>query len=505
MEKLLKMSDGKIYDFGFLFKEWKSLIGSIDNNQNFKIKERRMKNAISLLEKIIKKVGGENNLIIISNKEEGVNFIYEKINGSILKDFLIDERECYILSIYLCEAITFNLDAFSNVIYVLEKIIKNVFEDCGISTITRKSAYNNLTGSCSTNLIEQLNDNDKFMKILEKYSFIGFLRYTHGKTMGEKKGQNIRTSMKKNTYDLYDINFRVNLIFIAMFILSLINIPRRCYFNFKHKQDIVLPEINIDFTSISSECFNGLLKDIDNQNISLTYENISNIQYYIFENHISCNLIELRNKMNILIKKEVKSIEIDDKAFFEQNIKPYLKDNNISEMIDIYKNFYKGEYLYEESIIEYIKHTAGSMGKVYHFKDEEEKKKYLYMMLLYRYVTKYIKSEKLDESELILVLNERGRNLNSEDRNKIMSALLNGFAGCFYNCLILNTVINKAIGEYLNKRNKSAEEKKEVEYIRFFNNKMEIFNQIRHGDFARNEIEYFGFICFVISVMLFFI
>lgn len=504
MEKLLKICKDKTYDFGFLFKEWEKLINSIDNKKSTIIKSRKLNKSIPILEDIIKKIASENNLIKICNQKEGVDFLYQKIKVSILKDFLINDRECEVLSIYLFNAIILNLDSFANVLYILEKIIKNVFEDCNISTFTQKGLDNNLMSLCSTNLIEQLNEKNKYEKISRKYPCIGVLRYTHAKTYeGKQYGQDIRTCvMKKNTYNLYDINFRMSLIFIALFILSLIKMPKR--YNFKKKENSLLKEKKIDFLAMNSERFSVLLKDIENQDISLTYENISDIQSYIFENNIECNIIELRNKMNLLIKKEIISIRIDDKGFYELNIEPYLKNNNVSETIDIYKNLYKGMYSYEEKLTQYINYTAGNMGKIYHFKNEEEKKKYVYMMLLHRYFTGYVKCENLHESELICVLNERGKNLTEDDKNKIMSALLNGLNGSFYNCLILHSVISKKIGGQKNKRNKTKEENKEVEFIDFFSKQIRMFEQMRHGDFAINELEYFGFTCFVVSIMIFF-
>lgn len=507
MEKILKVSKNEMCDFGFLFKEWNTFINSIDNDKRPILRSKKFLKSISVLEKIIKKTESENNLIKVSNGLEGVNFLYEKIRRSILKDFLINDRECYILSAYLYSAITFNLDSFSNVFYILEKIIKNIFEDCGMSTITRKSSENNLTSACSTNLIGLLNEGETFKKVLKKYRCIGFLRYTHGKEYeGKPFGKNIRTSvMKKNTYDLYNMDFRGSLVLIALFILSLTKMPRRYYF--KLKEDLLLPEKNIDFTSMDIETFKLLLKNIENQKISLTYEDMSNIQYYIFENNINYNLVELRNKMNILIKTEVKPFMVNDNFFFENSIKPYLKENNISEIIDIYKNLHKGKEHIEgsNSFVEEVKYTCGTMGKVYHFKNKEEAKKYSYMCYLYRYFTMYVKPNILiGESSLIEVLNKRGKNLNPDEYRKICSALLNGFNCNFYNCLILHSLITKKIGEQKNKKNKTLEEIKEIEFIDFFNKDIEIFNQMRHGDFAINELEYFGFICFIISVMLFF-
>ena len=507
MEKILKVGKDEICDFGFLFKEWKKVIDSIDNKKLEIIRAKKIKKFIPTLEKVIKKVGSENNLIKVSNEKEAVDFLYNNVKKSILKDFLINEKDCYILSIYLYNAITFNLESFANIFYILEKIIKNIFEDCNISTITDKTSDNHLKTACSTNLIELFNEEDTFRKVLKKYPCVGFLRWTHGKTyQGKEFGSNIRTSvMKKNTYLIDDVNFRANLVFIALFILSLLKIPRKYYFS--PANNLPIAKGNIDFSSMNLEKFECVIKDIKEKKISLTYEDFSNIQYYIFEHNIEYNLVELRNKMHILIGTESKNFMVNDAYFFEQNIKPYLKENNISEIIDIYKNLHNGKTPIEgdDSFIEDMKYTCGTIGKIYHFKNKEEKEKYLYMSYLYRYFTTYVKPNTLiNELQLIDVLDKRGKNLDSEEYRKIATALLNGFNGYFYNCLILHSIITRKIGEQKNKRNKTSEEIKEIEFIDFFNKKIEIFHQMRHGDFAINEIEYFGFICFVISIILFF-
>lgn len=479
MEKLLNIDINKNQNFEEVFNSWHNFKNDLLdiyslNLSNMKKIEMYNKKLETLCE-ITKKFTSQG-IISFKDEQKEQNLLFEKIKKSKIKDLLFNEQEIKTLTSFIFSGLQFNYQSFSNIIFMMERIVRNVFEDCNISSILSEK-----DGILRYREVSYLFDNiEDFKKVSVKYPAIRLIAFMY-------KDPSIKLRellMKDKRIDWGNVKVYIALSYMMFFILDIIDIKSeiRSFEIISAKKN---NNLNIEENNIPQ-----IIKDIKEKKSYFTFMERSKILYLVRDKE---NLVEIRNLMGIIKTPEI--LDINFNINFSE-IKKRIYYDEIKEPIFINLNFIKLGFnhkgLFNQKGIDKspFKYIGNHTGALYSFKDAEIE---VYMSFYLFYLASKKCSGSMDAVFLKSFINYIWEDIKDEDYKMIETALLNGFSGQYIFCLNLLPIIKG----YRNKVNHLLSNDERV-IIDFFmgNKKFDILGNMRHGSIPPNDYDFYGFILF---------
>lgn len=485
----------ELYNFWLGFtKEIESIFNS-DLNED--IKKDLFNKKMEYIQDVIK---NQNKKIKIGNKEEDCEWIYEKFNNSKIKDLFLSYNEINIFYTHFMAGIVFDFKAFSNIIYLMEKLINNIFEDHCFSNFTELSNGILKRGDVSKLLdFSYRKDSDKnekakmqVKKVAQRYPFIYFLTCMY---MRKKEGgfQIREVLMKNKVIDWSNISIYYFLSMKMVFIISLLDIP--CKSQNSSNKITTNKEVNISWNNNQITPEN--VKEIIKTPTKFNGEERNLIQYLL--RNENCNLLMLKKYMNSnLINDNDNKYFLDELGFqdFYENIANE-KLNSVDNIIDALNSIMDNIDL-NKSSINISPYLEDEYGLKYVFKNDEEKNIYMSFYILLHVFKKCITN--LTSKDFYKYFENINKNIDEKYFNLIDSAILNGMNGKFIFCLNLCPFVKEKSNSINSALKKNKKSKKTIDFL-LRDDQLNILGSMRHGNVPTHAIELYGFMFFFLIVI----
>jgi hypothetical protein len=482
MKKFLEINENEEQDFNFICNEWflfkDNIIEIITKNDLEENRINLLNESMNISNDVIKNISKVGQLKLKGNDETYFNILYEKIRESKLKDLLVNDIEIQVLTNYILTGIRFNYINFSNVIFILEKIIRNLFEDNNINIIL--SEKNGIIKYREVGaLFDNLENLNKISKICPSIRLIALIYKAP-----ELKCRD--SFMKDKNIKWNEIKTHYMLTYILIFLLDLLSIKKQ-YIEINQK--ISRPLFNEE---INEKNIAEIIKKINNKEFYFSFKDRGKIIYLTKD---KINILKIKHLMNEInhINKNIYTFNIDwDKL----KIKTDYNNKNLGyiyKYLNSIKLAFNNDELFQYFPINLndYKYLGNESGALYLFKNDSEIKKYFYFYNFYLMSTET--KGKMDLNFLKDFMKDNIKNMNNDRYLMLLNPLFHGFNGNYIYCLNLLPIIK----EYRNLVN-SKLNKNERDIIDFFmsNKNFDILGNMRHGVIPSYVYDFYGFILF---------
>lgn len=485
------------YTYKELYTFWLGTSEEIENiansNLDKDIKKRLFDKKMEYIQDIIKYQE-----IKIEYKAEDVEWIHDKFKNSKIKDLFLSDNEINIFYSHFMAGIVFDFKSFSNIIYLMEKLINNIFEDEGFSNFTELSdgilKHGDVSKLLDFSYRKDADKNEaakiKVKKVAERYRAIYFLTYMY---MRKKEGgfQIREVLMKNKVIDWSDINIYYFLSLNMFFIISLLDIP--CISKNKNTKDANKRE-NVDWNN--KQITQENVKEIIQTPKKFNGEERNLIQYLLRdENH---NLLLLKKYMNSNLPNDNKNYFLDELGF--QDFYEKIENEKLNDMDNIIKvlNSIIDNIDLSKSNSDISPYLEDEYGLKYVFKNDEEKNIYMSFYILLHIFKK--SAINLTEKDFYKYLENINKNMDEKYFDLINSAIINGMNGNFIFCLTLCPFIKEKSSRISSALNKNQKAKKIIDFL-LKHDRLNILGSMRHGNVPTHAIELYGFMFFFLFVI----
>lgn len=479
MENLLNINVNKNQNFEEVFNSWKAFKNDLLDlrtlNLSYTEKEEIYDKKNNILCEVTKKFTSQG-IINFKDEQKEQNLLFDKIRKSKIKDLLFNDSEIKTLTSFIFSGLQFNYHCFSNIIFMVERIIRNIFEDCNISSILSEK-----DGILRYREVSHLFDNLKDVeKVSLKYPSIGLIAFMYKEPSVKLR----ELLMKERKIDWRNVKVYIALKYMMFFILDIIDMKSETK-DFKMISAKQVNTLNIEEDNIPE-----IIKNIKEKTTYFTFMERSKILYLLRDKE---NAVQIRNLMAKIRDPEIFNMEFNI-DFPEIKRKIYYEENrgSIFSILNLIKLGFNDSNLFTQKGIDekFFKYIGNHTGALYSFKDDE-REIYMSFYLFYRTCKKTFGT--MDSTFLRSFINHIWEDINNEDYDMIETALLNGFTGEYIFCLNLLPVIKS----YRNKVNHLLSDNERI-IIDFFmsNKKFDILGNMRHGSIPPNDYDFYGFILF---------
>lgn len=479
MQNFLDIDVNKKQNFEEVFNSWKAfkndLLDIRSLNLSYIETEEIYDKKNSILCEVIKKFSYEG-IINFEDEQKEQILLFEKIRKSKIKDLLFNDAEIMTLTSFIFSGLQFNYHCFSNIIFMMEKIIRNIFEDCNISSILSEK-----DGILRYREVSHLFDNlEDVEKVSLKYPFIGLIAFMYKEPSVKLR----ELLMKERKIDWKNVKVYIALKYMMFFILDIIDIKSET----KDFEMISAKQVNA--LKIEENNIPEIIKNIKEKTTYFPFMERSKILYLVKDKE---NILEIKNLMARIKDPEYYNI-IFNPDFSKIRERIYYNENkgSIFSILNLIKLGFNDTEFFTQNAIDKInfKYIGNHTGALYSFKDGERE---IYMSFYLFYRTCKKNSGTMDATFLRSFINHIWEDIINEDYDMIETALLNGFNGEYIFCLNLLPVIKS----YRNKVNHLLSDSERI-IIDFFmsNKKFDILGNMRHGSIPPNDYDFYGFILF---------
>lgn len=479
MENLLNINVNKKQNFEKVFNSWRTFKNNLLDIRNLNLsdieKEEIYNKKANILCEVAKKFTSQG-IINFKDEQKKQNLLFKKIRKSKIKDLLFDDSEIMTLTSFIFSGLQFNYQCFSNIIFMMERIIRNIFEDCSVSSILSEK-----DGILRYREVSHLFDNlEDVEKVSMKYPFIRIIAFMYKEPSVKLR----ELLMKERRIDWKNVKIYIALKYMMFFILDIIDIKSEM------KDFEMISAKKINTLTIEENNMPEIIKNIKEKTSYFTFMERSKILYLLRDKE---NVLKIRNLMAEITDPEIFNMsfnidfsEIRRRIYYDEN-----KDSIFSALNLIKLGFNDTSLFNQKGIDEKIfKYIGNHTGALYSFKDDERE---VYISFYLFYLTCKRNSGSMDADFLKSFIDNIWSDINDEDYCMVETALLNGFSGEYIFCLNLLPVVKG----YRNKVNHllSNSERMIVDFF-MSNKKLDILGNMRHGSIPPTNYDFYGFILF---------
>lgn len=478
MENLLNINVNKNQNFEDVFNSWRTFKNNLLEIRNLNLsdieKEEVYNKKANILCELAKKFANQG-IINFKDEQKKQNLLFKKIRKSKIKDLLFHDAEIITLTSFIFSGLQFNYQCFSNIIFMMERIIRNIFEDCGISSILSEK-----DGILRYREVSHLFDNlEDVEKVSMKYPSIRIIAFMYKEPSVKLR----ELLMKERKIDWKNVKIYIALKYMMFFILDIIDIKSETK-GFK-----MISAKKINTLKIEENNIPEIVKNIKEKTSYFTFMERSKILYLLRDKE---NVLQIRNLMAEITDPEIfnmhfsiDSSEIRRKIYYDEK-------NSIFSALNLIKLGFNDTSLFNQKGIDekIFKYIGNHTGALYSFKDDERE---IYMSFYLFYLTCKKNYGSMDAAFLKSFIDHIWEDVNDEDYSMVETALLNGFSGEYIFCLNLLPVVKG----YRNKVNHLLSNNERV-IVDFFmsNKKLDILGNMRHGSIPPTNYDFYGFVLF---------